>query len=468
MSVSMRTLILIFIINGSMKKYFISVIFLSILATGCGNAPLFDNLSENKIHVVIKGTYESNNPQNWLTTLPVTNDDNMTVLPPTGIDSATKPANYDNWPTQYMMDIAEIQIDDERFANYRGVHSFPMTNSEPFFDGTGIPYDNDDVRMGRRYNTIQMYLRKTMYDNAYSFYPVSGVLKATVTSIFHESKTNGHDFLLDQVDNFYDALRSEYSSINRIYPLSIPISGGFVFDNKNEYVLEVRVVVKNFLKRYEAIKTVDSTPYSYHYFGFSDWLYDSRGGDGRIGGNMIGVARWYIKGQTTTVTGTASGSGFIVGIPYDDDPTLYQIQDSNRARPSDEWAPRNSPLAGSDIISLLDYYVDLQKRAEDYSLLYTAVHPLGVADSAPYVSTWDTNYNNKLSTFKIPPLAVYTSGGTFNITNVPVNQRFRFYLIAAPLDMSSLPYIATGAGAGVDSGVIPESKIGTTHDIGVL
>jgi hypothetical protein len=437
-----------------MKRIFLSAVFLSVLAAGCGKTPLFDNLVDNNISVVIKGTYESNSPRAWLTPA-VINDDNMTVLPPSGIVAATKPATYDNWPTQYMIDIAEIQINGERFANYRGVYNCAMTNTDPFFDGSGLSFKSDDVRTGRNYSSLELYLRKTVFDNAYSFYPVTGALYKTETTLFHEVTVNGYNFILEQVNSFYDKLKKNQSYINRVYPLSVPISGGFVYDNKNQYVLEVRVVVKNFLKRYESIKTTDSTIYSYHYFGTSDWLYDARGGDGYIGGNMIGVARWYIVGQTATVQGSVSASGWVVGIPAGDTASDYMITSAERTRPSDTWAPRNSAQAGSDIISLLDYYVDLQKHIEDYSLLYTAV----TADTTSYATTWDT-YNNKISSLKIPPLAVYmSSGGTFNITNVPLGQSYRlFYISDSGVTMGELP-VPTGSGtvitvpASVPSGI---------------
>jgi hypothetical protein len=352
---------------------------------------------------------------------------------------------------------SEIQINSERFANYRGVFSCPMTDTEPFFSGAGIGIRSDDVRTGRNYNTLELFLRKTVCDNAFSFYPVSGTLNKTETTLFHEVKVNGYDFILEQVNSFYDTLKNNQSSINRVYPLNVPISGGFVYDNKNDYVLEVRVVVKNFLKRYETIKTTDNVTYAYHYFGTSDWLYDARGGDSYIGGNMIGVARWYIKGQTTTVQGSVSGSGWVVGIPAGDTASDYMISSAERTRPSDAWAPRNSSKAGSDIISLLDYDVDLQKRADDYYQLYSAV----TADlSIPvYTTTWDT-YNNKVSSFKIPPYAVYmSSGGTFSILNVPLGQSLRlFYISDSGFKMGDLP-VPTGSGtvitvpASVPSGV---------------
>ena len=47
----------------------IPVMLLGVMA-GCGDRALFDELATNRLKVVIKGTYESNNPKAWTGTFP--------------------------------------------------------------------------------------------------------------------------------------------------------------------------------------------------------------------------------------------------------------------------------------------------------------------------------------------------------------------------------------------------------------
>ncbi|HNV49124.1 MAG TPA: hypothetical protein PKJ16_18950, partial [Spirochaetota bacterium] len=76
------------------------VLLMIVFALGCGKKALFDELAENRLKVVIKGTYESNDPRSWLGAFP---DDNS-------IDDGI--ANTE-LPTRLMLDIAEIQLLDK-------------------------------------------------------------------------------------------------------------------------------------------------------------------------------------------------------------------------------------------------------------------------------------------------------------------------------------------------------------------
>ena len=50
--------------------------------------------------------------------------------------------------------------------------------------------------------------------------------------MFAEKTVNGFNFNLAQVLSYYDSLKMNYGDINRIFPLSIPVEDGFIFDNK--------------------------------------------------------------------------------------------------------------------------------------------------------------------------------------------------------------------------------------------
>jgi hypothetical protein len=435
--------------------YSLFLLILSLFFMGCDNEALFDQLKSSKLKMVIKGTYESNSPRGWLST--VVDDDSMVVLPPSGIVSTAKPSEYDSIPTVCKLDIAEIKInDDERFANYRQVYQPSMTDSDPFFNGAGVSYECDDVRYKRYYSTLDLYMRKNAFDNAHSFIPSTGLYGSLIKSLFNEVTSPGYDFILHEVWTVYDNLRSERTDLNRIYPLSIGFDTPFYYTDDDDYTLEIRLVIKNFVKRYELITTDDDdATVSYHYFGFSDWSRDSLPGDSYSGGNLLGVARWYSKKKVTTVTGSVPAGSIVIAIPAENTISEYTLSASDRERPADMFSPRNASSGGSDIIPAMEYLVDLQKYNGDYSQYYTSL----TTDFSVYTSTWDT-YETKIASLKIPPLAVYTSDGNFSMENVQSGRSYKFYYASASgVGMGELPSSFIGSG---DTQVIDTSYAGGT------
>jgi hypothetical protein len=420
------------------------------VSPACDNEALFDQLKSSSLSMVIKGSYESDSPRAWLST--VVNDDNMVVLPPDGVDSSTKPSGYDSLPTAAMLDIAEIKINNERFANYRNVivGDISSSDTDPFFNGTGLNYPCDDIRYKRGYDSLGVYIRKTMFNNSHKFVSSTGVYGSIIKSLFNEVYTPGYNFILKEVWSVYDTLRSERSDTNRIYPLYVAFDTPLYCTEDDQYFIEVRLVVKNFVKRYELITTEDSVTYSYHYFGYSDWARDVLPGDEYTGGNLFGVARWYSKNKATTVKGSipsVSGSGnFVIAIPAEDTIDEYTLSSSDRVRPSDMLLPRNAPSGGSDIISAMEYLVDLQKYNGDYAKYYASL----TTDFNVYCDAWN-NYHLKISSLKIPPLAVFTSDGTFTMNNVQSGRSYKFYYAdASGVGMGELPSSFTGSGTAVE------------------
>jgi hypothetical protein len=434
-----------------MKKIIsLIIIIISASIVGCGNTPLFDKLAETKISVIVKGTYESNAPRDWIKTdgmnIDILNDDSMTVCPPSGADT-TSLLNYYKFPTTFKMDIAELKLDGDRFANHRMLYENATADNAPLFDGTGVFYKNDDVKPKKTYSTLNVYFRKLIFDNSNSFNASTGSFISTIKSYFDEVKSEGYDYNPIQVLSKYDTLLNDYTAINRVFPLAVPVSGGFVFDNQHDYVLELRIVVKNFEKRYEKIETVDDVVNSYHFFAFSDLFHDVRAGDAYIGGNMLAGARWYIKGQTVTISGTApGGSGYVIAIPAGDDITKYNPP--TITRPADYYSPRIPIVGGSDAASMLEYYVDKQKYNYDYSnstnfnYMYVAQHNLAgnaVTTDTLYDNTW-TDFNTKASAYRVPPLATYTSSGAYTLTEVQAGQTYDLYWATdANVGMGDLP-----------------------------
>ncbi|HMB20524.1 MAG TPA: hypothetical protein VKQ10_05605, partial [Spirochaetota bacterium] len=65
---------------------------------GCGDQPLFDEMAESRLKVVIKGTFESNDPGNG-TWVGLPTDDSINDVSPSIVD-----------PTVLMLDFAEMRI----------------------------------------------------------------------------------------------------------------------------------------------------------------------------------------------------------------------------------------------------------------------------------------------------------------------------------------------------------------------
>lgn len=238
---------------------------------GCGGQALFDELSTSRLKVIVKGTYESNDARPW----DVFTDDGSVTFSP----------GEDANPTQFMIDIAELKLNGKSFANYRVTYRTGIDDADPFFIGAGIRYENDDVTPGKSYDRVSMYIRKLIFDNAKE-YDASHEFIKDMQTYFHEEIVNGYDFNQDRVEPY------------PMYPLTISIPGGFRYDNtEDETILEIRVVVKNYVKKYE--KSYNTTNFV-HYYKMPA---------------ARAVARTYVPGKTVTLSGTgATASRYVVAI----------------------------------------------------------------------------------------------------------------------------------------------------------
>jgi hypothetical protein len=242
---------------------------------------------------------------------------------------------------------------------------------------------------------------------------------------FREKEVSGYDFNRFQVKTYWDGLRIE--DYNRVFPLRIPISGGFIYDRKNkETVLEIRMVVKNFIKKYEVETANSAGGYDHvHFFGFSDWLRDVQAGDYNMGGNLHGVARAYVPGSTGSIGGTAA-AGYVIVVPETDNVIGDYTHDTS-PNPRDHNCnfPIYPSLSANTIDGRLDYYLKLEVFKEGWNVV------LGTcADQTTYETAWETYYD-AVSGFKIPMAAVYTDGSGYEITNVPPGS-YNVYWAAVP------------------------------------
>jgi hypothetical protein len=402
-------------------KLLVKIIFIFsvLLNTSCGEKALLWELSTDRMEVLMKGTYESEPGYIWPWNFPLVND------PLLEDDSVNyKASNYavintnDTVPTQFMFDIAEMRIVDTegtelKFANFRQTYTVGLNNTDPFFT-SGILLQTDDVTPGKTYTSIKIYLRKTVFNNATQYTSSDGGSSwnyvSTTSTMFAESTVNGYDFTSLMMNTYWDTLRMEALYVNRIFPLEIPISGGLNFSLADgRTILEVRLLIKNFIKKYETVTYPDGVMTLTHFWGFSDHLRRVHANESYYGGNLLGVARSYVpaSARTLRINGVAS-DGFIILVPSATS-TDYVIATATDLRttnvPNCDF-PKPPQNPGNYIGPLMDYYLKYEKYKIDYSGVYTTCTPI-----TNFQTEWDA-YNSAVSSFKMPTAAAYTISGS--------------------------------------------------------
>ncbi len=436
-----------------MKQALPVLLFLTAILTSCENRSIFTELSTNRLTVIIKGTYESSGtPRGWQTMDP------NTLIGSGGMrdDSVDDYTNaIDTVPGTVMLDVAEMRLDGKKFANYRQLISASLNDSDPFFNGQGVTLKNDDPVHNKTYAYLNLYIRKLLFDGASRYqYGSSGwEFVEYSTDYFHERTVDGFNINRFQVNTHYDGLRYEADAINRVFPLNVRIPGGMYYNkNYGKVVLEIRIVIKNFLRKYEYDYYVDDVQNIIHFYGLSDWLRDVKEGETDIGGNIHSVARYYVPSMVGTITGTSPGSGYIIAIPSGDSISDYNMNPSLAARGGGicdfPVLPALPPLY---IEPYLDYYLKYEKYKSDWNAVLT-----GCTDFTTYQQEWD-NYEITVSNYKIPPLAVWSeSAGTYTIDNVMPGSYKVYYLNSSPFFgelPSDAPYVQMNSGNDVTVGV---------------
>jgi hypothetical protein len=443
-------------ISFKIKLFFIFLSAVAFAFSGCGDQALFDELATNRITVKIKGTYESNGPRDWTwPALAVLEDDSIYLNENVVEDT----------PTVFMLDIAGIKVasgkHNQYFANFRKTYVSNVTNTDSLFNGEGVEYKNNDVRPDFSWQTVQIFIRKMLFNNAKQYDPSSISAWANpvdVTDMFAEKTVNGFNFNLAQVLSYYDSLKMNYNDINRIFPLSIPVEDGFIFDkNEPETVLEIRFVIKNFVKKYEyEFDDEDKNRKLRHFYALSDWLRDIKRGEpapstdtlGKMGGNLLAVARSYVPGKTATISRTVgvTADRCIIAVKYPHSLGEYLITSPINRPSCDEPKKPRIPITSfigsgtsgtSDYIeSLLQYYLQYEVYKQQYDSFVTCV------DSGTYATDW-TSYENSVSLFKIPPLVTWSDSNGYTLENVPAGE-YTIYEASSAVPAGELPSTSTG------------------------
>ncbi|HPS57119.1 MAG TPA: hypothetical protein PK514_03350 [Spirochaetota bacterium] len=429
--------------NINKYKILLFSAFAMLLFAGCGAEPIFTELSTNRLKIVIKGTLESEDP--------VTDTFDFTPAVPAASyaddsvddEKITDQESIDNdfMPSKFMFDISEIKLNGKAIGNYRQVLTIPLNDSEPFFDGKGITLKNDDPGNGS-YNTVQLYIRKMIFDGARIYRSTGTVLdfEELAQVIFHEDDVYGFNFNNLQVNSYWDSLHDNASSTIRIYPLEIPIIGGMNYDRSNdETILEIRIVIKNFIKMYEYDYYDEGIFKVCHFYGLSDWLRDVRADESDMGRNIHAVARAYVPGKTGTITRTdvSAANCYVMAIP-DTNEELYSITSSGSAlRTSVGWAdlPVAPVYSGAHIESVLDYYCNYEEYKYSWNDKYDDY--TGSDPFTDYIAAWET-YEGSVENFRIAPyLTVADGSGNYIFNNVQPGTYYIYYH-SAPLNNREL------------------------------
>ncbi len=414
------------------KIIFLSVVFLSII--GCGDTPIFTEMKTSRLKVVIKGTFETDGVSQFVDMADYESDLTNSVFQDDSVDDVPS-GTHDVLPATFMLDIAEFRLDGKKISNYRQVHEFSLNDAdeagEDFFNGRGVELKNDDPAEGN-YDTVQVYIRKMIFDKAMIYESDGNTLTYddAASVIFHENERNGFDFNQLQVESYWDSLRLEGGEELRNFPLRIPIIGGLKYNkNNDETVLEIRFVIKNFIKKYEYDFYNSGVFKVCHYYAPSDWLRDVKAGEKYVGRNLLTVARAYVPGKTAesvTVTGLSPDT-YVIAIPESEFITdYYKTSAGNRGFGCDLPQPPSYP--GSYIEAVLDYYL----KYEDYKYSWNDAAGSCV-DFTAYQSAWDT-YESAVENFKIAPYVASTgaTGNSVAFTNMAPG-RYKFYSIARPV-----------------------------------
>ncbi|MCL1911520.1 MAG: hypothetical protein FWG13_04895 [Leptospirales bacterium] len=405
-----------------------------VFSFSCTGDPLLTELKTNDLEVIIKGTYESNTPRPWLSP----SSANLTSKSIT-----MHPVTNTSLPSTFMIDITGMTLTGDKtaeFGHYRVTYSCPTNDSASFFNGTGITMKNDDVPSGKNYDNINLYLRKILFSDAqrYNLSSVGWENGIDFITYFEEVKVNAFNFNLPLVQYFYDTLRED-DSVNRVYPLRIRISNGLNFNRKEKTVLEIRLVIKNFIKLYEynSLDYPSDKPYIVHYFGVSDWLREVKPGENLAGGNLLAVARTYVKGQTGRVFGASNtGARYIIGIPANEDIDDYTMPPLTKATLRDNEIGYSTiptlPIETSESVpAKLMYYMQLEKFKSDWNKFINTVPGADRDAKQQFFEDEWTRYNGLAGNFKIPPIATYCPDGvtTYEITNIAPGD-YKFYYAA--------------------------------------
>jgi hypothetical protein len=300
-----------------MKKT-IFVLPLFLVSLTCAKFPILSDLYNNRIQVILKGTYESNNPYPWMNTY---TDDSiaapygggiLTPVPQTDVSlyldiaeirlavGTGKPANLA--PEKYWVFFTPTRevFCSNNFANgdsnYKLLSCYNDHGDQNFADffSSGFTLPAVDVPE-KTYNHMAIYFRKLITGPVITYTDISGNGAIAQTTTFDNRYLNGIN-LMDSIVQY------SASDTTKVTPLLFPLQRTdlslAIPSGRDPYVMEVRIFLKNLLMKHVIKYTggnASAGPLTF--VGPSDWNTNHNSSDPtlayQMGGNIIFTARIY-------------------------------------------------------------------------------------------------------------------------------------------------------------------------------
>ncbi|MDH5720112.1 MAG: hypothetical protein OEZ13_05740 [Spirochaetia bacterium] len=379
--------------NNFSKSIIIS--FLIIILINCTGKPILSELANSRINVILKGTYESNNPYSWNTDSYV--DDAYSSATITGLTNVIPGNAIPLVDQKYYIDIAEIRISKQNeitdttiledywhyFARERQVlcsetaalyekqlDSCDTNNGvekiNEFFN-EGFSYPAVDLESGK-YQHLAIYVRKMITYPSKS-YNSDGSFYDDIVAAFDNKRINGYD-----ISSRYQWAAADDTAEDtpRLFPLQRTDLSLEIPETDKNYVLEIRVFLKNLMMKHLFEYTeIDTGEIKYlSFLGPSDHKANHQFNDatnkGKLGGNILIAARAYVPDETGSIR-IINDTGADGSVMF-----YYAVMPSGETFDSSAEIPYAATNGGNNIINNLpegDYDIyktcDKSRNADD-------------------------------------------------------------------------------------------------------
>lgn len=349
---------------SKIKKLFsLLVLTLLPLIFTCSNYPILSDFVNNRITLILKGTYESNDAYGWNAN--TYGDDSFTaggyalastesmsnvsmyldiadirLAVGSGKPANTPPTNYWTYFTKQREVFCSSNTSPYGYNLLTCVKDHGAQNYTDFFTtgfnypAVDIPVVPIDLTTGKQktdssgkpatvYNDMAIFFRRMVIGPAYQ-YDASNANPVTQTILFDNRVVNGLDLMSDILQY---ASSDTSKSKTLMFPLERTDLSIKIPDGNGPYVMEVRIFLKNLLMKH-VIKYGKGagTAQPLTFIGPSDWKYNHDYADPtlafQMGGNMIFTARVYDPATVGSIDivdasggGAVSPGDYFVAVP---------------------------------------------------------------------------------------------------------------------------------------------------------
>ncbi len=287
-----------------------AIIFSVLMLNSCfTNEPVLSQLYNDRITLIVKGTYESNDPYGWqgiytddgVTTKGITFTNNVTnqseikwyidLAEMRMAQSTAKPSGDTN-AEYYMLFAQERQVmcSDTSALYGKSLDTCISENGTAklnAFFGDGLQIPAVDVKAGD-YKHFTIYFRKLVTWPSEK-YTAGGVYEGNLVTLFDNRYIYGTD-----IEGIYQYKSTDLST-PVLFPLQRTDLSLHVEDSERPYVMEVRIFLKNLMMKHVMDYTLTNEQISF--VGPSDWAanhqYSTAIYQKTMGENMIFTARIY-------------------------------------------------------------------------------------------------------------------------------------------------------------------------------